>query len=178
MLNKLILPVFAVAAAFAQPPSGAPAFTEIKAYLNLSDTQVTSITTANRTAMEANRTAAAQMRTKHEALQAALNSGSTDAAAIGRAMLDIQALRKQLEANHAKVREQALSFLTADQKTKLKVLEEAEKLREEIREAHALQLLAPPANAAGMGAGRRGAGGPGGPGGPGRFGGGPAGFRQ
>ena len=40
-------------------------------------------------------------------------------------------------------------FLSADQKTKLKVLEDAEKLRPAIGQAHALELLAPPANAAG-----------------------------
>jgi Spy/CpxP family protein refolding chaperone len=156
MLNKLVLSVIFVSANFAQPPAmgpgqgpGQPPVTEIKAYLNLSDTQITSITNAIRTSADANRTLAEQMRTKHQMLQTALNNGSIDAAAIGRAMLEIQALRKQLEANHTKAREQAVSFLSTDQKAKLKTLEDAEKLREEIGEAHALNLLAPPAGGAG-----------------------------
>lgn len=184
MHKKLILSVFAFAAVFAQPPGmgmgprpgAGPAFTEIKAYLNLTDTQLDSIRNANRAAMEANRAAMDQIRQKRQALQTALAGGSTDAAAIGRAMLEIQALHKQVETNQTKAREQALSFLDAGQKTKLKALEDAEKLREEIGEAHALQLLAPPANAQqgpghgpgpGHGHGPGGMGGPRGPGGPG-----------
>ncbi len=155
MFKKLILPIFAAAVSFAQPPAGGPAatppVTEIKAYLNLSDTQVTSIASAMRASADANRTIAEQLKTKQQTLQTALTNGSTDAPAIGRAMLEIQALRKQLETNHAKAREQALSFLSADQKTKLKALEDAEKLRDEIRQAHALQLLAPPAGVQGPG---------------------------
>jgi Spy/CpxP family protein refolding chaperone len=158
MLNKLVLPLFVAAVSFAQPPgmgpgqpNGQPPVTELKAYLNLSDTQITSITTALRNAADANRTVAEQMHTKQEALRTALTNGSTDAAAIGRTVLEIQALRKQLETNHTKARELAVSFLSADQKTKLKALEDAEKLRDEIRQAHALQLLAPPADAPGPG---------------------------
>jgi len=165
MRNNFVLSAIFVAVSFAQPPAmgpgqapGQPPVSEIKAYLSLTDTQITSITTALRTAADANRTLAEQMRTKQEALQTALTSGSTDAAAIGRAMLEIQAIRKQLEANHTKSLEQAASFLSADQKTKLKALEDAAKLQPVIHEAHALQLLAPPAGGPGPGPGPQGPG--------------------
>ena len=94
---------------------------------------------------------AASLRTtihdKHTALQTLLTNGSTDANAIGKAMIEIRDLQKQITAAQSKIQEQALSFLTADQKSKLKALEDAEKLRPAIGQAHALHLLAPPANA-------------------------------
>ena len=164
MKTPIALALFAAAVSFAQPPSGTPAFTELKTYLNLSDTQISSITAANSAARTANRALADQARTKQQALQTAIANGSTDAAAIGKSVLEIAAIRKQLDAAKTKVREQATSFLSAEQKTKLKALEDAEKLRPAIGQAHALELLAPPANAAGQrgpGAGGRGPGGPG-----------------
>jgi Spy/CpxP family protein refolding chaperone len=160
MKTPLALALFAAAVSFAQPPSGAPAFTELKTYLNLSDTQITSITAANSAARTANRTLADQAHTKQQALQTAIANGSNDAAAIGKAVLEIAAIRKQLAAAHTKLREQATSFLSADQKTKLKALEDAEKLRPAIGQAHALELLAAPTG----GPGQRGPG----TGGPGR----------
>lgn len=162
MLNKLSLTLFAAAVCFAQPHGmgrhGTPSFTGIKAYLNLSDTQVTSITAANSAARESNRAVHEQLRAKHDALQTALKAGSADAAAIGRQMLEIQALRKQTDSNRAKVHEQAVSFLSAEQKTKLAALASDRSLRRELREAHALQLLAPPADGAGPRGGRMGGG--------------------
>lgn len=169
MFKKLFLPVIAIAVSFAQPqgmgpgmgmgmgqgpgmgmgqgPGAGQSFTEIKAYLNLSDTQITSINNAVRAAADANQALRNTIREKHIALQTLLNNGSTDANAIGKAMIEIRDLQKQITAAQAKIQEQALSFLTADQKTKLKALEDAEKLRPAIGQAHALHLLAPPANA-------------------------------
>lgn len=157
-MKRIILPFVAALVSFAQPQIAARETTALKAFLNLSDTQLTSITTANRTAMESSRTLRTQIDTKQEALRSLLASGSTDASAIGRIMLEIQGLRKQVDSAQANLRAQATSFLTTDQKTKLKTLEDAEKLRDEIREAHSLQLLAPSGEQRGGGIG------PGGPG--------------
>ena len=60
-------------------------------------------------------------------------------------LLEIQALEKQTTDNHTKAQTAAVSFLSADQKTKLKALEDSSKLREEIGEAARLNLLAAPA---------------------------------
>lgn len=153
MLKQTLLSLALVTAAMAQPPGGigggpgAPDFTDIKTHMNLTDAQLASIRQAGDSARTANQTARQQIAQKQTALNTAITNGSTDAAAIGRAMLEIAALRKSMEANFTKAREQALSFLNADQKTKLKALEDAEKLREEIGQAHALQLLAPPESA-------------------------------
>lgn len=147
MLKQTLLSLALITAAVAQPPGGgaAPDFTDIKTYMNFTDAQLASIRQAGESARTANQTTRQQMAQKQTALNTLIANGSTDAAAIGRAMLEIAALRKTLDANMSKAREQALSFLSADQKTKLKALEDAEKLREEIGQAHALQLLAAPA---------------------------------
>jgi Spy/CpxP family protein refolding chaperone len=147
MLKQTLLSLTLITAAMAQPPgAGAgPDFTDIKTYMNFTDAHLASIRQAGETARTANQTTRQQVAQKQTALNTLIANGSTDAAAIGRAMLEIAALRKTMDANLAKAREQALSFLSADQKTKLKALEDAEKLREEIGQAHALQLLAPPA---------------------------------
>lgn len=146
---SLLAPVFALAVAFAQgPPTPggfAPPVTELKTYMNLTDTQITSITNSNQALMTASRTVMEQIRTKRTALQALLTAGSTDAAALGKLLLEIQALEKQITDNHTKAQTAAVSFLSADQKTKLKGLEDASKLREEIGEASRLNLLAAPA---------------------------------
>lgn len=149
MKKQIVLTLLAAAVSFAQPPAAAPAFTELKTYLNLSDTQISSITAAKAAARTANQALADQARTKQQALQTAIANGTTDAAAVGKAVLEIASIRKQIDAAHTKLREQTTSFLSADQKTKLKALEDAEKLRPAIGQAHALELLAPPANAAG-----------------------------
>ena len=175
MKTPIVLTLLAAAVSFAQPPAAAPAFTELKTYLNLSDTPLTSITAANSAARTANRALADQMHTKQQTLQTAITNGSTDAAAIGKAVLEIAAIRKQLDAAHTKLREQATSFLSADQKTKLKALEDAEKLQPAIGQAHGLELLAQPANAAGRPVSGPGMGGPG-MGGPGMNGPGPRHF--
>jgi len=149
MLKQTLLSLTLMAAAVAQPPGGpgaaAPEFTDIKSHLSLSDAQLASIRQAGDTARAANRTVRQQIAEKQTALNGVITNGSTDAAAIGRAMLEIAALRKMMDSNTTKAHEQALSFLSADQKTKLKTLEDAEKLREEIGQAHALELLAAPA---------------------------------
>jgi arsenate reductase-like glutaredoxin family protein len=98
MKTPIVLTLLAAAVGFAQPPAATPSFTELKTYLNLSDTQLNSITAANTAARTANRALADQAHTKQQALQTTITNGSTDAAAIGKAVLEIAAIRKQLDA--------------------------------------------------------------------------------
>ena len=151
MLKRILLPIVAMTVALAQPPAGAgrgkgnpPSFDKIKAYLSLSDTQINSIRSASKEAMEANKPVFEQMRAKRRAMRELTQSGSGDATAIGKAVLEAQELRKQLHASQAKVHEQALSFLSADQKAKLDALKSDRSLRAERMQARFLHLLAAP----------------------------------
>ena len=157
MKHSILL--LAAAAAFAQPPGGGiprtPDVSSVKTYLNLSDAQVNTLQQLRQTEMTALRSVFDEIQTKETALRNLLNTNTTDAAAVGRLMLDIQASRKKIESTEATYRTQAVNTLTADQRTKLAALDTAMKLRDEIQQAVVLNLLQPEA------------GGPGGPGGPG-----------
>ena len=147
---SLLIPAFTAAVAFAQPPVN-----ELKTFLNLTDAQVTSIQEANRSAMQANRDLADKIRTNRQNLRTLTSQTNPDAAAVGRLVLEGQAYGKQIADSRAKARETALTFLSAEQKTKLKTLEEAMQLREEIGAAQRLNLISGPAEGLG-GPGARG----------------------
>lgn len=159
---SLLIPAFTAAVAFAQP-----SVNELKTFLNLTDAQVTSIREANRSAMQANREVAEKLRSNRQNLRTLTSQSNPDAAAVGRLILESQTYAKQIADSRAKSRETALTFLSAEQKTKLKTLEEAMQLRGEIAAAQRLNLLAGPAGGPGgrgermgmrgrMGAGRSG----------------------
>jgi len=178
MKSFLTLALFTVGAALAQMGGGppTPGTTEIKTYLGLSDSQVPSLQAIQKQAQTAVQNLQTQIRQKQSDLDSQLSKGTTDAAAVGKLLIDITSLRKQVDSTLAPYRAQAQAVLTTtDQKNKLKTLDDASKLQTEIREAVGL-LLITPANPGGFGFG-----GPGGFGGPAGFGGrpgpGPRGFR-
>lgn len=137
---SLLIPAFTAAVAFAQPPVN-----ELKTFLNLTDAQVTSLQDSNRSSMQANRELAEKIRTNRQNVKALLDQGNPDATAMGRLVIEGQGYAKQIAESRAKARETALTFLSAEQKTKLKTLEEAMQLREEIAVAQRLNLLEAPA---------------------------------
>ena len=123
---------------------GPQSFTDVKAYLNLTDAQIQQIQAARQQSFDSAKTLQSQIQTKDQALRDLLDKGSTDSAAIGKAMLEINALRKQVKAVMDATQVRAVSFLSADQKTKLKALEDAAKLQPAIGQAAGLGLLQPP----------------------------------
>ena len=160
MKRLLITAALCAVAAFPQGPGGpggrrggdrAPSFDSLKTYLSLTDAQITSLTqlqTQRRTEMQ---TLMTTLRQKNTAIQTELAKAAPDGATLGRLMLDLKATRTQATTIATRYRTQATAVLTAPQKTKIAALEEAAKLRDEIHEAAAAGLLAPPDNAAGAG---------------------------
>jgi hypothetical protein len=143
----------------------------------LTDAQVQSLQAIQQQQRQANTAAHQEMQTKQRALREAIAAGSTDAAAVGKLLLDIEATRKRIENSRGGYVDQAKNVLTAEQRTKLQALEAAQQLFDEAHQAVALNLLAAPMPGGGMGMGPalrlggpagRGMG-PGGRGGPGRF---------
>ncbi len=166
MKTKMMMAMAVMAAAFAQGPGGpggpppfgppgfdpaaigapaAPTFDAVKAYLGLTDGQITSIQTAQKAAADGAKTLVDQIQTKEKALRDALDKGVTDASVVGKAVLEIESLRKQIESSMKAAHTQFVNLLTADQRTKLAKLDEAARLRAEIGQAGALGLLEPPA---------------------------------
>ena len=154
---------------FAQGPGAAPDLGDLKTYLTLTDSQVTALTTIQQQERRAIQQTMQDIQAKQAALATLLKT-STDAAAIGRAMLDIESLRKKIDTTRSSFHDQAVNALTAPQKTKLNALADAAKLQPAIHEAAMVNLLNPPAGAMGPQFGPRGFGGPGGPGGAGPLG--------
>lgn len=171
MTTKIMLAMAAMAVAFAQGPGGpggpggpppqggpamldagqaapqAPSFDEIKAYLSLTDAQITAMQAGRQSVMEGLKSVHDQIQAKSEALRTLLDNGTTDASAVGKAVLEIETLRKQVESTLKSAQAQLVSALTADQKTKLAALEAAARLQPAIAQAGQLGLLAPPQNA-------------------------------
>jgi Spy/CpxP family protein refolding chaperone len=163
-----------VSALLAQGPRTPPT-DQVKTYLSLSDTQVQSLQAIQQQERTALSSLHQQIAQKESTLEQQVQSGSTDAAALGNLLVDIVNLRKQITQQQSSFRTQAAAVLNQAQQSKLKALQDAANLEPTIRQATALLLLTPPAGAPAFGPG----GGPGfGPGG--RFrprpGAGPQGF--
>ena len=132
----------------------APTFDNIKTYLGLSDSQLTAIQAVRAQAQTANQQTMTDIHTKETALQTLLKTSSPDPTAVGKLVIDIATLRATLHSSNTSLTDQAVALLTADQKTKLKVLSDAAALQPQIHEAAMLLLITPPAGpAGGMGVG-------------------------
>ena len=164
MKLKMTMLYVCACALFAQPAPPTP--TELKAAIGITDAQVQQLITIRQQERDAIQPVQQQIAEKQEALRTLLNAGTTDAAAVGQVVLATHALRKQISDVHTRFQTQALQVLTADQKTKLKALEDAMKLQPAIQQAIGLGLLTPANPPEGAGPGRFG-GGPGRMGGPG-----------
>lgn len=153
MTVRRMIPAVALAGVLACPllgqgPTGPPQprLEELKAFLALTDTQIQALQQLRRQEVEAVRTLREEMLQKQRSLGEQIRGGSTDAAALGRLLLDIEALRKRMGDAQSSLQGQAVNFLTADQKTKLSTLEASQKLGPAIQQATAVGLLAPPQN--------------------------------
>ena len=163
----------------AQPGGG-----RLNSHLSLTDSQMQNLRTIREQHRQATQASMEDLHTKERALRDQLNAGSTDAATLGRMLIEIESARKRNETSRQAFREQAVAALSADQRARLKTLEEARKLVPAIHEAEMMGFLDGPGGdgvAMGdrpgpppFGAGRSGGPQPRG----GRFGGGEPRFRQ
>lgn len=164
----------------AQPRGGGPPppdFTEIKAFLNLNDSQITSLQTIEKAHRQAAQALQGEMRANKQAMRTAMDSGAADA--IAQASQAMKAHQQKMQTLHQSYQTHATAVLTPEQNAKLKVLSDAAALMPNIHAAQRLNLITPsegaggPGRAFGPGPGfgpemRRGGPGrgPGGPGGP------------
>jgi Spy/CpxP family protein refolding chaperone len=134
----------------------------LKTYLNLTDAQVQQMRQAGeqarKQAAEKMRTIQPQVRDQRLALRDLLAKGSNDPAAVGKLVLEIQALHKQVREAREAVRNSQLNVLTAEQKAKFKAIEDAAALPAATRAAIRLGLVPRPQGEPGLGMMRRGGG--------------------
>ena len=131
----------------AQPsgPPSAPDFTELKAYLNLSDAQVASLGDLSKAQRDASRAVSTDVRSKHQAMNKAMRSGTTDSATLNATAQSIQAGEQKMQSIRAQYQAQAVAALTPAQQMKLKALTDAAALAPNIHQAAMLGLIDPPA---------------------------------
>jgi Spy/CpxP family protein refolding chaperone len=122
-----------------------PTFDDVKTTLGLTDDQLAKLRQLQQDKMAATQAFYSKMADKQKELNLLLESGSSDPAKVGQAMLDLQTLRKQPPPGAAgDIHEKALAVLDAGQRAKLEKLEEAQKLRSSVDQALQLALLNPP----------------------------------
>jgi Spy/CpxP family protein refolding chaperone len=129
----LILTLAIAGAAFAQqgpPPAGGPppprqGGDQLAAYLNLTTEQKAAWEAARKEFETTAQPLFEKEREAHEALDAMLESKSTDACGIGTRMLAIRTIGDQIRAAHDAFNAKRQSVLTAEQKLKLEAFEAA-----------------------------------------------------
>ena len=134
-LQLLVVIALAATTAWAQQEPGEPR--ALKAYLGLTDGQLRQMANAREQAQKATqekmKALQPQMEQKQRALQELLARGGSDATAIGKAVLEVKAIERQMHDAHDASRMGALSVLTAEQRTKFKNIEDAALLPEATR---------------------------------------------
>ncbi len=164
MKTRFLILIATAGCMLAQSPDLPPA-DALKAYLNLTDSQVQALQQIQQQDRQANRATMQKLRQTQANLDDLLQKGGADAATTGRMVLDIQEMQSSLKKTRGALNAQAANNLTAEQKAKLATLQGALQLMPAIHEAASFGLLALPHDATAMG-GRYGRG----PGGPGRHG--------
>lgn len=119
----------------------------LKSALGLTDTQVQQLRDLRKQQAEAAKPTMDDIRAKRQALAEAMKSATPDSALVGQLMVDIRKLGDSLKGARDEREAKALAILTPDQKTKLAVLQEAQKLMPAVAQATALGLLEPPQGA-------------------------------
>jgi hypothetical protein len=123
-------------------------YNQIKTYLALTDQQLASLRQIQEQRQQADQAIYRQISERQTQLSALLQANSTDALAIGRLMVEINGLRKQVPSNPSAYRESALKVLTPPQTAKLPSLVEALRLSGTAWEATSLNLIDNPGGGA------------------------------
>lgn len=133
------------------PPDGStaivlpgPMYEEVKQYLTLTDGQLTALRQIQNEQGQANNAVYLQINQRQQSLNQLLQSGSQDSVQIGRLMVEINNLRKQVPVDAGPYRTRALAVLTEPQKAKLPALIEALKLNSPAWQAASLLLIDSP----------------------------------
>jgi len=118
-----------------------PQYEELKAYLSLTEAQITQLTQLQSSYHQRTQTIHNEMAAKHRTLYTEMASDTPNGAAAGEAVVAIANLRKQLTAAEKQILQDAAAVLTDAQKPKLQTLDAARKLQMQIGQAQGLFLL-------------------------------------
>ena len=117
---------------------------ELRQYLVLSDAQVSTLEQIMKNRSQAEQQIYLQISEKERQMYGLLQQGSNDAGTIGRLMVEINNLRRQLPLSGGPYRTQALAAINDAQKAKVAALVEALKLQSPAWQAVQLNLMDSP----------------------------------
>ena len=116
-------------------------YPDLKAFLSLTDAQVTALTANLDNQSRALSNIYNQINEKYATLYQLLESGGGTATQLGQMLIDIQGLQRQIPQVDRPFRTQAANVLTTDQKNKLPALVEAMRLQPSVWQAQSLLLV-------------------------------------
>ena len=123
-------------------------FSALKSFLNLTDAQIRQMQQArekaSQDAAEKEKTVRPQIEEKHRALADLMEKDTADATAVGKTMLDIRGLERQIRSAHEAVRTAGINVMNPEQKARFKAIQDAANLPAATREAQRLGLVPGP----------------------------------
>jgi Spy/CpxP family protein refolding chaperone len=122
------------------PQQGPPPQAILDEVLQLSDAQVAAIEQLNEKRRSTVEPIAQQIGTAQQALNAALNAASPDATAVGRAMLTVRDLQRQIEQAQKSFADGFNALLTDSQRTQVQQIRNVEAALHAAQALHALGL--------------------------------------
>jgi Spy/CpxP family protein refolding chaperone len=149
LLSRFFLPLIAGVALLAQDPSAQdpsanPQPPDLKAFLNLSDTQIQGFVQLQQQKAQALQPLAQQAAQTQQKLQQILATPNPDPATVGQLVIAMATLGKQFQQIAANFQQQASNSLQPDQKMKLPPLQLALELHPAALQAVSLGLLNAP----------------------------------
>jgi len=130
-----------------------PDYRALKEYLDLSDTQIRHMEQAREKARqdagEKEKSLRPQIAEKRMAMEDLLDKPNADATAVGKAMLEIRGLERQIRQAHEAVRTAEVGVLSPEQKAKFKAIQDAANLPQATRDAQRMGLVPGPPNGSG-----------------------------
>jgi Spy/CpxP family protein refolding chaperone len=144
LISRFLFPLLAGAVLFAQDPRANAQPPDLKAFLNLSDSQIQGLVQLQQQKGQALQPVGQQAAQTQQKLQQILASPNPDPTTVGQLMIAIATLGQQVQQIAGSFQQQASNLLQSDQKTKLPPLQLALELQPAALQAVSLGLLNAP----------------------------------
>ena len=144
MISRFLLPFLAGAVLFTQDPCANAQPPDLKAFLNLSDSQIQGLVQLQQQKGQALQPVVQQAVQTQQKLQQILAAPNPDPATVGQLVIAMAAIGQQFQQIAGSFQQQASNFLEPDQKTKLPPLQLALELHPAALQAVSLGLLNAP----------------------------------
>ena len=144
MISRFLLPFLAGTVLFAQDPSANPQPPDLKAFLNLSDSQIQGLVQLQQQKGQALQPVVQQVAQTQQKLQQILAAPNPDPATVGQLVISVASLGHQVQQIAGSFQQQASNLLDSDQKTRLPPLQLALELHSAAQQAVSLGLLNAP----------------------------------